>query len=64
MAAGKQQCGEGSGTVTSELGTSPGWVQGHQHHCRMSPEVGVVLGTRWAHGQLWLQWQSHSCLHT
>lgn len=45
MAAGKQRCREGSGRVTSELGTSPGWVQGHEHHCRMSPEVSVVLGT-------------------
>lgn len=45
MAAGKQRCREGSGRVTSELGTSPGWVQGHEHHCRMSPEVRVVLGT-------------------
>lgn len=45
VAAGKQRCREGGGRVTSELGTSPGWVQGHEHHCRMSPEVRVVLGT-------------------
>lgn len=45
MAAEKQRCGEGCRSIL-ELGTSPGWLWGHKHGCRTSPDPGVAAGDR------------------